>query len=53
LGAKLIADFDGKPLVRWAVNAAMASRANPIIAGKAVAVGNRQRLEAEPCGLIK
>jgi len=30
-GSKLIADFDGKPLVRWAVNAAMASRANPII----------------------
>jgi molybdenum cofactor cytidylyltransferase len=30
-GAKLIADFAGKPLVRWAVDAAMASRANPII----------------------
>ncbi len=30
-GAKLVADFDGKPLVRWAVDAAAASRANPII----------------------
>jgi|ERR1019366_2273820 molybdenum cofactor cytidylyltransferase len=30
-GAKLVADFNSKPLVRWAVDAAVASRANPII----------------------
>ncbi len=41
-GAKLLAPFAGKPLVRWAADAARASRARPIIA-----VTGPQRAEIE------
>jgi molybdenum cofactor cytidylyltransferase len=41
--AKLVADFDSKPLVRWAVDAAVASRANPIIVVTGYA---REQIEA-------
>ena len=42
-GAKLVADFDGRPLVRWAVDAATASRANSVIVVTGYA---REQIEA-------